>query len=114
MCIRDSFQPAYNIRVGGWYIGRLFHQYRAVLPRAIGAFNAGPGSMGRWVSRWGTAELDTFVESVPFDETRTYVRRVLQNLARYRYLHGAREGAQAGQLRLSLSATEGVDSLVDY
>ena len=39
------FEPEYNIRVGGHYIGRLYQQYVGVLPRSIGAFNAGPGAM---------------------------------------------------------------------
>ena len=79
------FDPAYNIRVGGHYIGKLYTQYQGVLPRAIGAYNAGPGAMGRWVRERGTMDLDMFTEAIPFDETRIYVRRVLQNLARYRY-----------------------------
>lgn len=107
------FQPAYNIRVGGWYIGRLYHQYRAVLPRAIGAFNAGPGAMGRWVRQWPDDEIDLFVERIPFDETRTYVKRVIQNLARYRYLYGPRDEA-SWPLRLPLRTSSSVDLLVDY
>jgi soluble lytic murein transglycosylase len=106
------FQPAYNIRVGGWYIGRLFHQYRAALPRAIGAFNAGPGAMGRWVRQWPDDEVDLFVERIPFDETRTYVRRVIQNLARYRYLYGPRDAGWP--LRVDLRTRGEVDVLVDY
>lgn len=107
------FDPAYNIRVGGHYIGRLFAQYQGVLPRAIGAFNAGPGAMGRWVRERGTQDLDVFVESIPFDETRIYVRRVLQNLARYRYLYGPRD--ESGALRLTVTApSQGVTQIVDY
>ncbi len=106
------FDPAYNIRVGGWYIGRLYAQYGAVLPRSIGAYNAGPGAMGRWVREFGTEPLDVFVERIPFDETRTYVRRVVQNLARYRYLYGPREGDSP--LVLPLTAEAPVTTLVDY
>ncbi len=107
------FDPAYNIRVGGHYIGKLYAQYQSVLPRAIGAYNAGPGAMGRWVRERGTMDLDAFTESIPFDETRIYVRRVLQNLARYRYLYGPREGNHA--IALSVGApSQGVTTLVDY
>jgi soluble lytic murein transglycosylase len=104
------FEPAYNIRVAGHYIGRLFRQYRAVLPRAVGSFNAGPGAMNRWMREHGAEEVDAFVEHIPFDETRGYVRRVVQNLARYRYLYGA-----AGRtVVLPLSSDPGVDAVVDY
>jgi soluble lytic murein transglycosylase len=106
------YEPEYNIRVAGYYIGRLFAQYHGVLPRAIGAFNAGPGAMGRWVTRWPDASADEFVERIPFDETHTYVRRVIQNLARYRYLYGPHD--PDGSFHLELSPTHAVDALVDY
>lgn len=106
------FDPAYNIRIGGYYIGRLFRQYRGVLPRAIGSFNAGPGAMGRWVRQWGTDETDVFVERIPFDETRNYIKRVVQNLARYRYLYGPRD--EGWPLRLSLQGNAPVENIVDY
>ncbi len=108
----DLLRPEYNIRVGGHYIGRLFRQYRGVLPRAAGSFNAGPGAMGRWIRENGTEPLDVFVERIPFDETRTYVRRVVQNLARYRYLNGTTEAERT--LTLPLDGNAGIDPLVDY
>ncbi len=106
------FDPAYNIRVGGWYIGKLYQQYHGVLPRAVGGFNAGPGAMNRWIQGFGGEDIDVFVERIPFDETRNYVRRVVQNLARYRYLYGPRDASYP--VRLPLRAEEAVDTLVDY
>jgi soluble lytic murein transglycosylase len=106
------YEPEYNIRTAGHYIGRLFRQYRQVLPRSIGAYNAGPGAMGRWVTRWPSLDLDVFVENIPYDETRTYVRRVMQNLARYRYLYGPRE--EANPMRIELASDVGVERIVDY
>ncbi len=104
------FEPAYNIRVAGHYIGRLYRQYRSVLPRSIGSFNAGPGAMNRWMREHGADEVDAFVEHIPFDETRGYVRRVVQNLARYRYLHGLTERS----LALPLHSDAAFDAVVDY
>lgn len=106
------FDPEYNIRVGGYYIGKLFQQYQGVLPRAIGAYNAGPSAMGRWVRERATMDLDAFTERIPFDETRTYVRRVLQNLARYRYLYGPREDNNAIRLTITVP-TQNVTQPVD-
>ncbi|MFO0627774.1 MAG: lytic transglycosylase domain-containing protein [Polyangiales bacterium] len=106
------YEPAYNIRVGGYYIGRLYRQYHGLLPRAIGSFNAGPGAMARWIREFGALPLDEFVERIPFDETRTYVRRVVQNLARYRYLYGPYDAQWP--LRLPLSSDAAVDAIVDY
>jgi hypothetical protein len=69
--------------------------------------------MNRWVQGFGGEDLDVFVERIPFDETRTYVRRVVQNLARYRYLYGPREVGGV-PLRLALRVEQPVDTLVDY
>jgi hypothetical protein len=68
--------------------------------------------MNRWVQGFGGEDLDVFVERIPFDETRTYVRRVTQNLARYRYLYGP-PGA-GWPLRVDLRTRAEVDVLVDY
>ena len=50
--------------------------------------------------------------SCPYDETRTYVRRVMQNLARYRYLYGPR--GDNWPMRLELSTAAAVGTVVDY
>jgi soluble lytic murein transglycosylase len=57
------------------------------LPLAIGAYNAGGGAMGRWTSAPLADDLDLFVELVPYDETRNYIKRVLGTQASYAYLY---------------------------
>lgn len=54
---------------------------------AIGAYNGGSGAMGRWVSARSSDELDLFVENVPWEETRNYIKRVLSSVAAYGYLY---------------------------
>lgn len=54
---------------------------------AIAAYNAGGGAVERWVAARTTDELDLFVELVPYDETRNYVKRVLSSQAAYSYLY---------------------------
>jgi soluble lytic murein transglycosylase len=45
-------------------------------------------------------DLDLFVERIPFAETRTYVARVMGNLARYAYVRGGPAAVPALQLNL--------------
>lgn len=54
---------------------------------AIGAYNAGSGAVDRWMSARGSENLDLFVELVPYDETRNYIKRVLSSQAAYAYLY---------------------------
>lgn len=54
---------------------------------AIGAYNGGSGAVGRWMNNRTTDDLDLFVESIPYEETRNYVKRVLSSVAAYGYLY---------------------------
>jgi soluble lytic murein transglycosylase len=53
------------------------------LALALAAYNAGPGNASAWKRRFGTDDLDAFIERIPFGETRHYVARVLGNYGAY-------------------------------
>ncbi len=44
---------------------------------ATAAYNAGPHRVSKWLPKQGCEEPDVWVEQIPFNETRKYVRRVL-------------------------------------
>ena len=57
---------------------------------ALAGYNAGPHRVKRWVKRYGDPrknknEID-WIEQIPFNETRNYVKRVIENLNVYREL----------------------------
>lgn len=80
--------PESNVWLGGWYLAKLVTRYGGQIAPAIGAYNAGPGAMDKWVAAHGGLELDEFVERIPYRETRRYVRRVLETYLIYRRLNG--------------------------
>lgn len=82
-------QPESNIWLGAWYLKELLSRYDGQLALAIGAYNAGPRAMDRWVAERGEQELDVFVESVSYRETRRYIRRVMETYAIYKRLEGS-------------------------
>lgn len=57
---------------------------------ALAAYNAGPGAVRRWLRERGAPDQDNFIESVPYPETRAYVKAVLRSWGIYRWLY--REG----------------------
>jgi soluble lytic murein transglycosylase len=67
---------------------------------AIAAYNGGGGAVARWLSSRMSDDLDLFVELVPYDETRNYVKRVLSSQGAYAYLYET--SALAEPLGLSL------------
>jgi len=85
--------PAINIRIGAAYLGELLGRYGGQPALALAAYNAGSGAVGRWLAARGALELDEFIEEIPIDETRGYVKRVLRTFAAYRLLSGEREAA---------------------
>jgi soluble lytic murein transglycosylase len=62
---------------------RTFGEHPAL---AAAGYNAGPAAAGLWFAQGQQLPLEMFVAQIPFDETRTYVMRVLSNLAAYQLL----------------------------
>lgn len=69
-------RPSTNIRLGVRYLRRMQNSFGDV-ELALAAYNAGPGSVGRWLRERGKLPMDIFVEEIPYRETRDYVRRIM-------------------------------------
>lgn len=105
--------PVQNMKIGRTYLADLVEQFDGSYILALAAYNAGPNRAKRWIREFGdprTAEVDPidWVEMVPFNETRNYVQRVMENLQVYRtLLHGDEKALQiAADLRRSLPKGE--------
>ena len=46
---------------------------------ALASYNAGPGAVTRWQKRFAHLDIDEFIESIPYNETRDYVKRIMKN-----------------------------------
>jgi len=78
--------PETNIALGLEEMAALAAEFNHVYPLSIAAYNAGKSRVKRWLKESRRMELDRFVERIPFNETRNYVRRVTTHYARYSYL----------------------------
>jgi soluble lytic murein transglycosylase-like protein len=78
-----------SIRLGAFYLKRMSASYNGHLVHATAAYNAGPGNLNKWKKQFGAADLDTFIEAIPFSETKDYVKKVLGNYAAYHSLYPA-------------------------
>ncbi len=85
----NLLDPETNIRFGTFYLRDLQRRFKGSPPLAIAAYNAGPDAVRGWISRNGALAEDAFVESVPYGETRRYLRRVLRSYHVYRLLYGS-------------------------
>ncbi len=84
--------PDINIALGLEEMAALAEEFRDVYPLSIAAYNAGKSRVRRWLRESKRMELDRFVERIPFNETRNYVRRVSSHYARYAYLDDPEAG----------------------
>ncbi|MCY7340000.1 MAG: transglycosylase SLT domain-containing protein [Sphingomonas bacterium] len=80
--------PAYNVMLGSAYFQRLVDQWGGNYPLAVASYNAGAGNVRKWVNAYGDPRLPggdivSWIERIPFDETRGYVQRVLENSVVY-------------------------------
>lgn len=83
----DLDAPGPNIALGTRYLARLHQQFGGNLVLTLAAYNAGPHAVRRWLTDGSLHDLETFVEEIPYRETRKYVKRVLGSYDRYRTLY---------------------------
>ena len=81
------FQPALNIELGTGYMRDQFDKFGRI-EYVAAAYNAGPGRVPGWRATL-PAEMDEWVEAIPFKETRGYVQGVVRNTLQYRRLYDA-------------------------
>ncbi len=86
--------PQYNIALGSTYFGQLMDQFGGSYVLAVAAYNAGPGNVRKWLNANGDprngVDVMTWIEAIPFSETRSYVQRVLENAVVYDMLNPSR------------------------
>jgi soluble lytic murein transglycosylase len=90
---RLKSDPVYNAALGAAELGGLIEDYRGSYIMTFAAYNAGRGSVKKWIDRYGdprNPKVDAvdWVELIPFSETRNYVQRIIENLQVYRTRFG--------------------------
>ncbi|HYM91429.1 MAG TPA: transglycosylase SLT domain-containing protein [bacterium] len=84
--IQGLRDPETNILLGSVVLHELLGRFTRV-DLALAAYNAGPDVVGRWQAKRGGMDPETFVEEIPYVETRNYVKTVMQSAAMYRWLY---------------------------
>jgi peptidoglycan lytic transglycosylase len=90
---RLKTDPVYNAALGAAELGGLIEDYRGSYIMTFAAYNAGRGSVKKWIDRYGDprdpkVDAVDWVELIPFSETRNYVQRIMENLQIYRARFG--------------------------
>jgi soluble lytic murein transglycosylase len=80
--------PEFNIRLGTKHLNDLMRGYNGDVIYTAAAYNAGSGALERWKKSFKGLNKDEFIESIPYQETRDYVKKVYASAATYRQLYG--------------------------
>jgi tRNA dimethylallyltransferase len=82
------FDPDMNIRLGVNYVSQLNKRFGKNTIHTLISYNAGPHILEKWLKRFGHLnDQDVFIESIPYPETRRYVKHVLRNRGIYKVLY---------------------------
>ena len=84
------YDADYNVAIGSRYYRSLLDRFDGHRPKALAGYNAGPNRVERWAQK--AIATDQWIDSIPFKETREYVRAVLAYTVIYRHQVGG-EGA---------------------
>jgi soluble lytic murein transglycosylase len=82
------FEPDLNIQLGVRYLNNLNRKLKGNGVYILITYNAGPKVLNAWLTRFRSIkDMDIFVESIPYPETRGYVKRVSRNHGIYKNLY---------------------------
>lgn len=85
----DLYDPALNIELAGHHLASLLVRYDGRRPLAAAAYNAGEGRVDRWARDASGRWMDVWIETIPFRETRNYVKNVMA----FTQVYGQRRGS---------------------
>jgi soluble lytic murein transglycosylase len=82
-------EPSANIEMGTAFLAGLVREFPD--PRiALAAYNAGPRRVRDWWKARKSDDIEAWIELIPFDETRAYVKRVALSWEEYRRIYSGR------------------------
>ncbi|MGH9962715.1 MAG: lytic transglycosylase domain-containing protein, partial [Pyrinomonadaceae bacterium] len=83
--------PDLNIQLGTRHFSDLLIRFGGQEDKVLASYNAGEHRVDLWMSEGNYADSAEFVETIPFSETRNYVKIIYRNYAFYRWLYGSKK-----------------------
>ena len=86
----DIFDPETNIKIGCWYLNKLFKEFND-LDLVITAYNGGSGNVSKWLKNDEYSIDGNKLHEIPFEETKNYLEKVKENYRVYKALYREEE-----------------------
>ena len=84
--IYDLYNPEKNILLGTIFLKKLFKKYNSQFVITVAVYNAGRTAVRHWLKNTPLTDSLSFIEEIPYEETRTYVRLLIRNFIFYKLL----------------------------
>ncbi|MGE4132841.1 MAG: transglycosylase SLT domain-containing protein [Bdellovibrionales bacterium] len=88
--MEDLYTPQLNVMVGAAHLKQLMSRYNKQFILAVAAYNANESAIKNWMKTRFRGDALEFIEEIPYEETRTYVRLVMRNMIFYSLLKSKR------------------------
>lgn len=85
---KNLFKPEVNIKIGSWYLNKLFKEFNGDLDLILMAYNAGSGNVNKWLKDLEHSKDGVSIDNIPFKETENYVKRINKNYKIYSVVYG--------------------------
>jgi soluble lytic murein transglycosylase len=83
--VTDLFDPYINTALGASRLRMLLDEFDDQIPVALAGYNAGPNAVTRWLPLQ-PLDSDIWIENIPYNETRSYVQRILWHRLMFTWL----------------------------
>lgn len=84
--MEDLYNPKTNIYLGAAHVRELLQRYKGQFILAVASYNASDSAIRGWLKTRFRGDALEFIEEIPYEETRVYVRLVMRNLIFYSLL----------------------------
>lgn len=82
------FSPDINLNLGCYYLSWLLEIFKGNFAVSLAGYNGGPTSAKTWYEKNGSLAIDEFIEEIPFEQSRNYVKKILRSYAAYEAAYG--------------------------
>ncbi|NJL25914.1 MAG: lytic transglycosylase domain-containing protein [Calothrix sp. SM1_5_4] len=103
--MEDLYQPQTNIPLGALHIKELLQRHKNQFILAVASYNASEKAIRNWMKTRFRGDALEFIEEIPYEETRVYVRLVMRNLIFYSLLKTKSASIEFPAWVLNLDAT---------
>lgn len=102
--MEDLYDPKTNINFGAAHLKELFQRHHGQFILAVASYNASESVIHNWMKNRYRGDALEFIEEIPYEETRAYVRLVMRNLIFYSLLKSKSPSIEFPDRVLSMQA----------